>query len=146
MAKEVTLDSSVLVSALVEHEERRQLARTIMQKVFEGDLHVVTSAIVPVEVCGAIARRANVAAAEKAMVQLQKWRDMRLIEYSELTEERSRESAELAVRLRVKGMDAIVIQAAKERESVLITFDDEMANRAKGATKVAKPESFPPRH
>ena len=142
MAKEVTLDSSVLVSALVEHEERRQLARTIMQRVFEGDLHVVTSAIVPVEVCGAIARRANVAAAEKAMVQLQKWRDMRLIEYSELTEERSRESAELAVRLRVKGMDAIVIQAAKERESVLITFDDEMANRAKGATKIAKPESF----
>jgi len=142
MAKEVTLDSSVLVSALVEHEERRPVARSIMRRVFDGDLHVVTSVIVPAEVCGAIARRTSVAAAKKAMAQLQKWRDMKLVEYSELTEERSRQSAELAADLRVRGMDAIVIQAAKERDSVLITFDDEMAKRAKAATRVAKPENL----
>lgn len=76
------------------------------------------------------------------MAQLQKWRDMKLVEYSELTEERSRQSAELAADLRVRGMDAIVIQAAKERDSVLITFDDEMAKRAKAATRVAKPENL----
>ncbi len=140
MAEEVTLDSSVLVSALVEHEERRPVARAIMRRVFDGDLHVVTSVIVPVEVCGAIARRTSVAVSRKAMNQLQKWRDMKLIEYSELTEERSRQSAELAANLRVRGMDAIVIQTAKERNSLLITFDDEMAKKAKAVSRVAKPE------
>jgi predicted nucleic acid-binding protein len=142
LAKEITLDSSVLVSALVEHEERRRIARDIMKRVFEGDLHVVTSVIVPVEVCGAIARRVNVAAAKKAMTQLQKWKDMRLIEYSELNEEKCLESAELAATLRVRGMDAIVIQTARESESTLITFDDEMAKRAREVAKVGKPESF----
>lgn len=142
MTTEVTLDSSVLVSALVEHEERRPVARGIMKRLFEGDLHVITSAIVPVEVCGAIARRASIAAAKKAISQLQKWSDMRLIEYADLTQERSRKSAELAVDLRVRGMDAIVIQVARERESALITFDEEMAKKAKSVTKVAKPEDF----
>ena len=142
MAKEVTLDSSVLVSALVEHEERRRIARGILRRVFDGELHVVTSVIVPVEVCGAISRRAGVAAAKRAMGQLEKWKDMRLIEYSELTEGRSFESAELAAALRVRGMDAIIIQTAKERDSVLITFDDEMAKRARGAAKVGKSEGF----
>ena len=113
-----------------------------MERLFEGDLHVVTSVIVPVEVCGAIARRASIAAAKKAISQLQKWSEMRLIEYADLTQERWRKSAELAVDLRVRGMDAIVIQVAMERETALITFDEEMAKKAKSVTKVAKPEDF----
>ena len=66
----------------------------------------------------------------------------RLIEYSELTEEKCIESAELAATLRIRGKDAIVIQTAKERERTLITFDDEMAKRAREVAKVGKPESF----
>lgn len=146
MAKEVTLDSSVFVSALVEAEELRPIARSIMKRVFDGDLHVVTSVIVPVEVCGAIARRAGVAAAKKAMAQMQRWRDMKLVEYSELTEDRSRKSVQLAVNLRVKGMDAIVIQTAMERENILVTFDEEMSKRAKAVAKIAMPKSIATGH
>ena len=39
-------------------------------------------------------------------------------------------------------MDAIVIQVAREKESALITFDEEMAKKAKSVTEVAKPEDF----
>jgi predicted nucleic acid-binding protein len=141
MVEEVTLDSSVFVSAFVRGEEHNQVARLIMKKVFDGDLHIVTSAIVPVEVAGAIARKASAAAAKKAIAQMQRWRDMKLIEYSELTEYRSRASAEVAAFLRVKGMDAIVIQTAKERRNTLVTFDDEMAAKAKGIAKVARPKA-----
>jgi len=57
MVEEVTLDSSVLVSALVKGDEFRPKARRIMEKIFLGQYHVTTSAIVPVEVCGSISRR-----------------------------------------------------------------------------------------
>ncbi len=142
MVEEVTLDSSVFVSAFVQGEQHNRVARVIMKKVFDGNLHVVTSAIVPVEVSGAISRRASVAAAKKAMLQMQRWSEMKLIEYSELTERRSRASAEVAAVLRVRGMDAIVIQTAKERQNTLVTFDEEMAAKAKEITKVAKPKAI----
>lgn len=139
MVAEVTLDSSVLVSALVEHEEHRDVARGIMKRVFDGDFRVATSAIVPVEVCGAIARVAGPAAAKRAVTQLQKWKDAGLFDYVYLTQERSEESAGLAIDLRVRGMDAIVIQAAKEHRSVLVTFDREMAKKAEKIIRIAEP-------
>jgi len=142
MMIEATLDSSVFVSAFVKGEEHRPTASVIIKRMFDGKLRVVTSVIVPVEVCGAIARRASPEAARKAMTQIRKWGDLKLINYSELTEDRSRESAELALSLRLKGMDAIVIQVSKEMKSPLVTFDQEMAKRARTVTTVLEPAAL----
>lgn len=76
------------------------------------------------------------------MNQIQKWGDLKLINYSELTEDRSRESAELASSLRLRGMDAIVIQVSKEMKSPLVTFDQEMAKRARTVTTVLEPDTL----
>jgi len=136
LAKEVTLDSSVFISAFVEGDKFRPKARRIIEKVFSGEYRVVTSATVLVEICGAIARRAG---AEKAFLvkeHLAKWEDMNLINWSELTRERMDEAAKLAVELKLKGMDAIVVQVAKEKNRALITFDEEIAEKAKTIVKV----------
>jgi len=136
MVEEVTLDSSVLVSALVKGDELRPTARRVMEKIFLGQYHVTTSAIVPVEVCGSISRRVGVDKAISAKNQLTRWEDMNLVVYSELTGKRKEEATELAVKLKMRGMDAIVVQVAKEKKGVLITFDEEMAGKAKAAVKV----------
>jgi len=136
MVEEVTLDSSVLVSALVKGDELRPTARRVMEKIFLGQYHVTASAIVPVEVCGSISRRVGVDKAISVKNQLTRWEDMNLVVYSELTGKRKEEATELAVKLKMRGMDAIVVQVAKEKKGVLITFDEEMAGKAKAAVKV----------
>jgi len=142
MVEEATLDSSVLVSALVKEDVFRTTARRIMEKIFEGQYHVTTSAIVPVEVCGSISRRAGVNKAILAKNQLLKWESMNLIAYSELTGKRREEATELAIKLKMSGMDAIVVQTAKEKKAVLVTFDEEMAEKAKTAVKVLTHKNF----
>ena len=136
MAKEVTLDSSVFVSAFVKGDRFRHVALRVMEKVFLGQYHVVTSAIVPVEVCGAISRRAGVDEAVSVKRQLDKWENMNFIAYSELSGRRRREATEIAVELKLKGIDAIVVQVVKEKKAVLVTFDDEMAEKAKATVEV----------
>lgn len=142
MAKEVTLDSSVLVSAFVKGDEFRPTARHIMERIFSGQYHSTTSTIVFVEVCGSISRRTDADKALSAKNQLIKWEDMNLITYTELIEKRREEATELAIKLKLKGMDAIVVQVAKEKNAALITFDEEMAEKAKVAVKVLTPRDF----
>jgi len=136
MAKEVVLDSSVLVSVFVKGDRFRPAALRVMEKVFLGEYHVATSGIVPIEVCGAISRRAGVDKAVSVKHQLDKWENMKFIAYSELSGRRRREATEFAVKLKLKGMDAIVVQVAKEKNAALVTFDEEMAEKAKAAIEV----------
>ena len=140
--EEVTLDSSVLVSALVKGEKFRPIARRIMERLFSGQYHSTTSATVFVEVCGAISRRAGADKAVSARNQLIKWKNSNLIAYSELTGKRKREAADLAIKSKMKGMDAIVVQVAKERTATLITFDEKMAEKAKATVKVLTHKDF----
>jgi len=49
----------------------------------------------------------------------------------ELTELKMKRAAEIASRIGVRGMDAIVIQIAEETGSVLVTLDEEMMKAAK---------------
>jgi len=142
VTKEVALDSSVLVSALVKGDELRPIARRIMERVFSGQYHSTTSAVVFVEVCGAIARRAGVDKASDARNQLTRWENMGLTAYCELSGRRRGEAAELATKLKMRGMDAIVVQAAKEKKGTLITFDEEMAVKAKEAVEILTSKDF----
>lgn len=142
MVKEVSLDSSVLVSAFVKGDEFRNVALDVMEQVFRGEYHVVTSGIVPVEVCGAISRRAGVEEATSVKQQLEKWENMNFIAFQELSRRRRSEAAEVAVELRLKGMDAIVVQVAMEKQAALVTFDGQMAERVKGRVEVLTPEDF----
>jgi len=68
--------------------------------------------------------------------ELVRWEDMDFITFSELTSKRRNEAAELAVRFGLRGMDAIVVQTAKEKNRALITFDEEMAEKAKPVVEV----------
>ena len=148
MVEEVTLDSSVLVSALVMGDEFRPIARRVMEKVFLGEYRAVMSAGVSVEVCGSISRRAGVDKAIAAKNQLIRWEDLNLISYRELTAKRRGEAEDLAIKLKMRGMDAIVVQAAKEGERILITFDEEMAKKARVLVGVFTHKDFidnPPR-
>ncbi|MBI2185241.1 MAG: PIN domain-containing protein [Thaumarchaeota archaeon] len=142
MTETVVLDSSVIVSSLLEGDIFRPAAREIMKKVFEGDLIPTESSIIPPEVIGAISRRAGPAKAKRAENQLRKWEDLGLLSYAELDRRRSIEATQLALTLRTRGMDSIIIQIAKEKDATLITFDDEMASKAKNVIKTLTAKDY----
>jgi len=67
---------------------------------------------------------------------------MNLIAYLELTNKRGEEATELAIKLKMRGMGATVVQLAKEKKGVLVTFDEEMAEVARAAVKVLTHRDF----
>jgi predicted nucleic acid-binding protein len=142
MPKEVVLDSSVFVSAFVKGDRFRSAALRVFEKVFLSKCEAFASVIGPVEVCGVIARRAGVDEAASVKRQLDKWESMGFIVCVELKKRRSREAAELALKLRLKGMDAIVVQRARERKAALVTFDEEMAEKSRGVVEVSSFRDF----
>ena len=136
MTERVVLDSSVIVSALVQTDEFQPLARRIMQRVFDGDYSSVESAVVPVEVCGSISRRVGVKLASSVRRQLSRWEEVGAMRLVELTHKRKNDAAELAIELQLRGMDAIILQVAKENTCPLITFDAQLAKAARKVVEV----------
>ena len=55
---------------------------------------------------------------------------------------RADEAANIAKEIGVRGMDAIVIQTAKEFDNVLVSLDGEMLKRAKSVVTVKDVEDF----
>jgi predicted nucleic acid-binding protein len=52
------------------------------------------------------------------------------VSFVALDQKTAEAAADLAIRSGLRGMDALVIQTAKEYDGELLTFDDEMMKRA----------------
>ena len=127
--KKLTIDSSVIVASLLANEPRHEEAFRIWESVLSG----VNSAIMPysifVEVVAAVKRRTG-----SGQLSREVMRELRKIEniaFVDLDSKAAEEAAEIAIRTGTRGMDALVIQVAKDFGSELITFDDEMMEKAK---------------
>lgn len=127
--KKLTIDSSVIVASLLDNEPRHEEAFRIWESVLSG----VNSAIMPysifVEVVAAVKRRTG-----SGQLSREVMRELRKIEniaFVDIDSKAAEEAAEIAIRTGTRGMDALVIQVAKDFGSELITFDEEMMEKAK---------------
>ena len=68
--------------------------------------------------------------------------DIRAIKFLELTSSRAEQAAEIAEEAGVRGMDAIVVQVAKEFNTPLISLDAEMTGKAKALVKAELVENL----
>jgi len=118
--KKLTIDSSVIVASLLDNEPRHEEAFRIWESVLSG----VNSAIMPysifVEVVAAVKRRTG-----SGQLSREVMRELRKIEniaFVDLDSKAAEEAAEIAIRTGTRGMDALVIQVAKDFGSELITL------------------------
>ncbi len=129
--RKLTVDSSVIVASLLPNEPRHNEAYRIWESVLSG----VNVAIMPysifVEVVAAVKRRTG--SIELSRAVMRELRRNQNIIFVDLDLKAAEESAEIAVKTGVRGMDAIVIQVAKDFGSEMITFDQEMMEKAKAA-------------
>ena len=127
MVKRVTLDSSVIVSSLLEKEPRHKEALDIWATVVSGKYFAIMPYSVFVEVVAAVRRRTG---SEKLAREVKlKLRNIETISFVVLDGESANQAADLAAKTGVRGMDALLIQVAKEYGTKLISFDEEMMGK-----------------
>jgi predicted nucleic acid-binding protein len=128
MVKRITLDSSVIVSSLLEKEPRHKEAFEIWTTVVSGKYFAIMPYSVFVEVVAAVRRRTG---SEKLAREVKlKLLNIETISFVALDDKSANQAADLAAKIGVRGMDALVIQVSREFDTELASFDEEMMAKA----------------
>lgn len=128
MVNRITIDSSVIVAALLEKEKKHKECKSLLEKVKNGKYIAIEPYIVLVETIAAIKRRTGSSRlAERVKEDIC---DINTIVFQEIVSYRAHEAADIAKDIGVRGMDAIVIQIAKEFKILLVSLDAEMLERS----------------
>ena len=124
----VTIDASVLVAAAVPGEPGREAARACLRRVIEAGLPVHEPTLAIVEVTAAIARRTGDGAlalqAGRVLLELPG------LVLHDLDADAMAAAAHLAADLRLRAADAVYVAVAQTQDSILITLDTEVSERA----------------
>lgn len=125
--KRLTVDSSVIVSSLIENEPRHKQALKIWSTVLAGKNVAIMPYSVFVEVVAAVRRRTgSQGLAREVGEHLLK---IETVFFVVLDDKSAKDAAEIAVRTGVRGMDALVLQVVQDFNTELITFDEEMLKK-----------------
>jgi predicted nucleic acid-binding protein len=122
--KRLRLDSSVIIASLLKNEPRHREALNIWSTILSGNNVAIMPYSVLVEVVAAIKRRTG--SESLAMEVKQELLNIETISFVILDDKSAVEAADLAAKTGVRGMDALLIQVAKEFGTELISFDEEM--------------------
>ncbi|HEY5523333.1 MAG TPA: type II toxin-antitoxin system VapC family toxin [Desulfuromonadaceae bacterium] len=127
MMKKLTIDSSVIIASLLENESRHGEAMRIWDAVIAGGDVASMPYSVFVEVIAAIRRRTG--SEELANEVKEELLKIENVSFVILDQRAAEDAADIAIQNGVRGMDALVMQTAKEYETELVTFDDEMMKK-----------------
>jgi predicted nucleic acid-binding protein len=125
--KKLTIDSSVIISSLLIKESRHREALKIWEQVLLGKSLAIMPYSVLVEVVAAIRRRTG--SRELALQVKKELLIADSVSFVILDATSANQAAEVAAETGIRGMDALVVQVAKEFNSKLVSFDDEMVNK-----------------
>lgn len=124
MVKIVTVDSSVIISTLLPQEKRHEEACAIWNRVLSGEIPAVMPYSVLVEVVAAIRRRTG---SEVLALETKKMLEgLSSVSFVMLDGRSAAKACRIAAKAGLRGMDALVVQVAREYKAELITFDQEM--------------------
>jgi predicted nucleic acid-binding protein len=127
MMKKLTIDSSVIIVSFLENESRHGEALRIWDAVIAGTDVAIMPYSVFVEVVAAVRRRTG--SQELANEVKEELLKIDNVSFVILDQKAAEDAADLAIQKGVRGMDALVMQTAREYETELVTFDDEMMKK-----------------
>ena len=131
---DICLDSSVIVTALRKQEKNHLPAKFILSKIKDGDHVAIEPYTVLIEVTAAIKRRTG--SKELALRVRDDLLAISTINFMGLDAVSAVDATEIAAKIGVRGMDAVVIQVAKEFGIPLVTLDQEMLEKARMVVEV----------
>ncbi|MBS4027644.1 MAG: type II toxin-antitoxin system VapC family toxin [Ignavibacteriales bacterium] len=127
MVKEITVDSSIIVSSLIYTEPRHREALSIWLDIVDGNNFAILPYTVVVEVCGAVKRRTG--KLDFALETKQNLLQQKHIYFVDIDREVAEGAAKIASHVGLRGMDSIVVYIAKEYNTELKSFDEEMMSK-----------------
>ncbi|GBD91978.1 PIN domain protein [bacterium BMS3Abin04] len=125
--KPVTLDSSVIISYLIETEINSNLAKNIWEFVVQNEIRIILPYTILIEIVSAIGRRTQNSSLAKEVEN--SLLNLPLIRFIELNKSRTAKVCNSARKYGLRGMDAIIVQVSEEFKTQLITFDKEIINK-----------------
>jgi len=125
--KKLTIDSSVIIASLLENESRHNEAMQIWDAVIAGGDVAIMPYSVFVKVVAAIRRRTG--SEEWAAEVKEELLKIENVSFVILDQRAAEDAADIAIQKGVRGMDALVMQTAREYETELVTFDNEMMKK-----------------
>lgn len=126
------IDSCVFVSAFCNTDPNHENGKKILEEIIDGKIEAIIPTIAMPEVCGVIRRvTGSVEMANEVKKELEDLINSGLLKIEELTKRRMKEASDIAIRLGVKGADAIFISLAQELNAELVTFDNEIKKKIK---------------
>jgi len=128
--KELTVDSNMLVAALLKEDKFNKTAYTEFRQMVKGKVIFHASRLVPVEVCGAINRRVGNIDAAKAQIIINSLIRKGNIKVYDLNESRMHRATNIALNYRLRGADAVIVQIAQELKLPIIAYDNEVNKAA----------------
>ncbi len=136
----LVLDSSVIVAALVETEEKHLQCKRLLEMVKDGHFVMIEPYSVFIEVVAAIRRRTGSEDLAKRIGE-----DLQCISnvyFLELFSSRAEKAAEIAKVSGLRGMDSIVVQIAEEFDAILVTLDGDVIKKSSKIVKVKNIDEF----
>jgi predicted nucleic acid-binding protein len=124
------VDSSIIVSSLLENEPRHKEALKIWDAVLAGKNVAIIPYSVFVEVVAAVRRRTG--SEELAREVGKQLLEIEAVFFVGLDDKSAQDAAEIAVKTGVRGMDALVLQVARDFSTELMSFDEELIAKARG--------------
>ena len=124
-------DASIWVARFWLNDPRHDDALAWVTNVIESGTRLLAPTILLAEVAGSVARRTG--DYEEGLKALRTLEDMsyeRSLFFSDVGLELGRASANVAARIRLRGMDAIYVATAQYSNFTLVTLDNEQRERA----------------
>ena len=130
----VLLDTSCLVSFFISdaHHEKAKLVRN---RIFRREIQGLISALSQVELCGVIRRNRGEAEASQVKNAMDDIAEKELLTIIPLRNSDASLASTLAIKTGLKGADAVIVNAAAQTKSKLVTFDEEIKEKAKSVVE-----------
>ncbi|MCH8744341.1 MAG: type II toxin-antitoxin system VapC family toxin [Chloroflexi bacterium] len=132
------IDSSIIVSYLVESDSRHQMALSYFSGLENGDYSFHAPMLVPVEVAGVLGRREPLPNRLAILLRWQQtisdWEEAGKITLYPLNRDRMNNAVNITQQNRLRGADSIVAGLAQELDMPLKTFDQEILQRFQRAS------------
>lgn len=137
MTTNVVLDSNVLIAMFLQGDAHWQKSRFFLQQMMSGEYKTRISVLALPEVCGAVQRITQDNQISKKMLKsILLLISAGLLEVEELTFVRMEEATSVAINFGLKGADAVPVALAKETDSYLLTFDNEVIKKTRTHIKI----------
>ena len=134
MVEELTIDSSVIVASLLDQEKDHLKALSLWKEVVIGNAIAIMPYTVLIEVVAAVRRRTG----KKELSQKikQELLSIETVNFVIIDPESASGASDIAIESGVRGMDAIVIQTAREYNTTLVSLDAKMMEKAASIVKI----------